>query len=204
MSLFDRNSAAGAITSRVDHQDAAAVLVSLRLLAGESMFGMTVEEPSGVVIHCEGRDDLEVVGPETRCLISVKAQSGDLRLVVREYERLSGKSCVDTSRERTYALLMIGPQPSEIAIFAQQLSEVKSLLAHRAGAERNEVHSGFHRRWPQAGEALVNSFYVIAGSPPLHSDEYMAVAVQLLRRIAPLTNYTDDRSIVLVSDLTRR
>ena len=68
MSFFDRAARGGVIASRIDNQDAVAVLIALRILAGERVFGLTLAEPDGVVLHCEGIDDLELVTPETRCL----------------------------------------------------------------------------------------------------------------------------------------
>src|ERR1039457_876925 len=153
MSLLDRSSMAGSITSRIDHQHAVAVYIALSILAEDTMFGVALNSPDGAVIHCEGRDDLELVTPQTRCLISVKARSGDLSLVANEYARLLKGGYADPSRIRSCALVMLGPQPVQLTTFAQQLIEVKSLLAHRDTTERVGIYAGFSERWPDVNKS---------------------------------------------------
>jgi hypothetical protein len=111
MPFFDRAARGGVIASRIYHQDAVAVLIMLRILAGEKVFGLTLTEPDGVVLHCEGRDDLELVTPERRCLISVKTQSVKLSLVIEEYARLS-KRRVRTAMTRAGAAGCITRSPT--------------------------------------------------------------------------------------------
>lgn len=204
MALLDRASGAGAVTSRIDHQDAVAVLVALNFLAGEEMFGIRIEKPEGVVLHCEGRDDLELVTPSTRCLISVKAQSGTLSLIRSEFVRLSARRFPDPSRKSSCALALVGPQPPQLVTFADQLEEVRSLTEHRSPSEIDEIYSAFCQRWPGISRATLTDFYIMLNSPRLHAQEYMAVAIHLLRNVAPLTDYTDDRALLLVSDLSQR
>jgi DNA-directed RNA polymerase subunit RPC12/RpoP len=204
MSLFDRESAAGAVASRIDHQDAVAVLVILRCLAGEQIFGLTVDEPNGVILHCEGLDDLELVTPKARCLISVKALSANTTLIASEYSRLSARSFQDSSRSHSVALVLIGPQRSQIVSLADQMEKARSLLAHRESGEAQEVLAGFHKRWPQIRVSALNDFHLAIGWPRLHSGEYTAVAAQLLRKMAPLTDYTDDRVNFILLELGGR
>jgi hypothetical protein len=201
MSLSDRAAAAGAITSRIDQQDAAAALLALRLLAGENVFGIKVQDPSQAVLHCEGRDDLELVTTTTRCLISVKTKSAEVELIADEYSRLTARSFGDSTRNQRYALVIIGPQPAAVATFANQLEQAKFLVEHRDAIEANEVYAGFSARWPQVPQSVINHFYIALDIPTLQSKEYQAVAVRLLRQIAPLTDYTDTRANFILSEL---
>ena len=204
MSLLDRAATAGAFTSKIDHQDAAGVIIALNLLASEAMFGFTVREPEGVVIHCEGRDDLEIVAPDTRCLISVKAQSADLGLVHKEYRRLSARRHVDQTRVGKSALMLIGPQPSAIVTFAEQLEQAQHLLAGREQPEAEEVSRGFCVRWPKFDEKVTETFYIAFMSQGLYSKEYSAIAAKLLRAIAPVADYTDERLMYLLTEIGAR
>jgi hypothetical protein len=202
MSLLDRAAGAGAITSRIDHQDAAATLIALTLLAREQIFGLAITDPEGTILHCEGRDDLELVTPHVRCLVSVKAQPGEMALLIKEYSRLSERCFADPSRMNAVALLMVGPQPAQTTNFVSQLDEARSLIQFRDADEAGEVRAEFVRRWPRASPSMLSDYYVMLGVPRLHSNEYLAVAIKLLRKIAPLTDYTDERAMVLLSDLT--
>ncbi len=204
MTWFDRSARGGAIASRVDHQDAVAVLIALRILAGEEIFGLGPTEPYGVVLHCEGRDDLEIVTPDTHCVASVKAQSSSLALVSQEYSRISTSRSPDHSRQSSFALILVGPQPTDVTSLADYLEEARSLLANRHGQEAEGIRADFHKRWPQLEGTSPDEFYLEVGLPRLYSLNYTAIAVQMLRRIASLTDYTDDRAMLLLSDLTTR
>ena len=180
------------------------MLVALHCLAGEPIFDLTVTEPDGVVLHCEGRDDLELVTPEARCLVSVKAQPGSLALITKEYSRLSERSFLDDSRRRSVALVLMGPQPSEVVSLATQIQQVKSLVVHRNAAEIEEIYTGFHNRWPKIDRRALDDFCLVLQWPHIYSREYLAIAAQLLRKVAPLTDYTDNRVNFILSELGNR
>ena len=204
MPLLDPTASAGSIASRIDHQDAAAVLLALYLLAGERVFGVRVESPHGVVIHCEGTDDLELVTSHEQCLVSVKARSADISLITKEYRRLSSLGYSDKSRTRSFALVLIGPQPRSVATFTDQLFKARNLRAHRDSRQAADISADFKKRWPNASTAILDELYVRLDFPPLHSTEYLAVTARLLRKIAPLTDYTDERVTLLVLEMTAK
>jgi DNA-directed RNA polymerase subunit RPC12/RpoP len=203
VSLLDRAAAAGALTSRIDHQDAAAAFITLSLLAGETMFGIAAPQPEGVVIHCEGKDDLELISSETRCLVSVKAQSADIPLLFKEYRRLSANR-TDQTRAEKYALVLIGPQSSQVVIFAEQLKQAQHLVASRERAEVDDIRHHFRQRWPKFDENVIDTFYIMFMYQGLYSREYTAVSAKLLRVIAPVADYTDERLMYLLSQINDR
>ena len=203
MSFLDRAAGAGALTSRIDHQDAAAVLIALSLLADEAILGVVAPEPEGVVIHCEGRDDLEIISPDIRCLVSVKARSADLALASKEYRRLS-IGHADKTRKNRSALMLIGPQSSQVVTFAEQLKQAQNLIARREQVEADEICRGFCTRWPKFDEKVIENFYVAFISQGLYSKEYAAVSARLLRAIAPVADYTDERLMYLLSEINEK
>jgi hypothetical protein len=156
------------------------------------------------VLHCEGRDDLELVTPERRCLISVKTQSVKLSLVIEEYARLSKRRYTDPFRKSVSALILVGSQEAQITRLAIRLEEAQSLLVNREVSEAEEIRAEFHKRWPQISDAMVDGYFIETNLPSLHSREYMAIASQTLRNIAPLTDYTDDRTALILHDLNEK
>jgi hypothetical protein len=204
MTFFDKSASAGSLTSRVDHQDAIGVLVALELLAGDTVAGISSADVEGTVIHCEGGDDLEVVEPTVRCLISVKHRPMAPAAIAAEFVRLCARRYVDASREHSTAVALVGGQPGETVSLADKFGKLQSLLEHRTGTEAHAVIDEFVKENRDFRSLRVEKCFLLPHYNALHTRQFEATVAHLLRRVAPFTDYTDYRVAQAASDTVTR
>lgn len=180
------------------------MLVALRLLSTVTVADVVLDVLPGSVIHAEGRDDLEFVTRSGRILTSVKSLSAKVALVTSEYERLRDRVAKDEHRLSRIMLALVGPQPADIITLEDHLHNAREMLRHRKLEEQTDVRAAFYQRWPQLPSTFLDDGFVATGFPRLHTETFNAEASQLLRRIAPFTDYTDERTNLVINELTRR
>ncbi len=216
MSNFDGSGRGGAVGSKIDEQDGVAALMILRMLAD-----MAKEEAGARVartkISCESIDDLAFSDDEELRIISVKNTPLTQLALIRESARLGCREANAAEKGKVLRIVcLVGSvNPAAVAL-SDALDELRAVLKGPVRPEETiRDWSARHAVTVKPGrKATANSpailvelehverpetFMIEVFYHRMDSEQYRAEAVRLIRKIAPLTDFTDERADQLLN-----